>query len=1010
MSWCGGGEISPTPGGAAAGARDPRVDLAGGQLTALAGLGALRELDLDVVGVRQVHARDAEAAGCHLLDRAAPLGVEQPLDVLASLARVRLGADRVHRDGERLVRLLRDGAVAHRARRESLDDRLDGLDLVDGDGRPLPRLEPEHAAQGLQLGRLVVDELRVLPEDVVPAGAGGVLQPEHGVGVEQVRGAVASPLVLAAGPQALVRTGGAVLGVGVVVTLLVLRGDLAQADAAELGLGAGEVRGDDLFGEADGFEHLRSRVGRHGRDAHLGHDLQHALAERVDEVLDGLLGADARDEARAHQVLDGLHREVRVDRRGAVADEGRDVVDLAHVSGLDDEPDLHPVLAADEMVVHGREHQQRRDRDEVLVRVPVAQDDELRALLDGGVDLGAHGLEALLEGILPLLEGVEPAHGHRAAARQRLVDVLELRQLVVVDDGEVQRDRVRVLRAPRQQVPLGSEPEGERGDDLFADRVERRVGHLGELLHEVVEQQVRAVAEHGDRRVRAHGAERLGAVLTHRGEEDADLFLRVAERALAARDRRDRVHDVLALGQVLEAHAAGVQPLLPGLERREVALDLVVLDDPLLRGVHHEHAARAQTPATLDAVGREVEHAGLRADHHEAVGRLGPAARAQAVAVERRADDRAVGEDEGGRAVPRLHLHRVVLVERAQLGRDLGLLLVRLGHHHRDGVRQAAAREREQLEDLVEGCRVARALGADRQQRTDVAKQLGLELRLAGAHPVAVRADRVDLAVVREHAQRLRERPRREGVGRVAAVHDRELGREALVGQVGVERLELQGRDHALVPEGAGAERDEVRVVLVAGALAQTVHATVEGDAAQGGRVADGRARDEELLERGAGGVRQLAEVLLVGRDLAPAEHHESLGGGELLDARLDGGALVVVERQERHARGVLAHGRQLEVGDGAEEGIRHLRQDARTVARARVGADRAAVLEVAQRLERERHDVVPGHAAQRGDHGQAAGILLEGRVVHALLGRESGKRSRGRFTTKARSHTYRPQ
>ena len=45
------------------------VDLVAGQLAALAGLGALRHLDLQLVGVDQVVAGDAEAARGHLLDR-----------------------------------------------------------------------------------------------------------------------------------------------------------------------------------------------------------------------------------------------------------------------------------------------------------------------------------------------------------------------------------------------------------------------------------------------------------------------------------------------------------------------------------------------------------------------------------------------------------------------------------------------------------------------------------------------------------------------------------------------------------------------------------------------------------------------------------------------------------------------------------------------------------------------------------------------------------------------------
>ena len=68
MSWCGGGEIRPTPGGGEPGLGDPRIDLGAGQLAALAGLGALRHLDLELAGVDQVFARDAEAAGGDLLD------------------------------------------------------------------------------------------------------------------------------------------------------------------------------------------------------------------------------------------------------------------------------------------------------------------------------------------------------------------------------------------------------------------------------------------------------------------------------------------------------------------------------------------------------------------------------------------------------------------------------------------------------------------------------------------------------------------------------------------------------------------------------------------------------------------------------------------------------------------------------------------------------------------------------------------------------------------------------
>ena len=116
---------------------DVAVDLVARQLAALAGLGALRHLDLDLVGVREVVHRHAEAAGGDLLDRR-PARVAVRVGrvarrVLSALAGVRAPADPVHGDRERLVRLARERAERHRARREALDDLARRLDLVERD-------------------------------------------------------------------------------------------------------------------------------------------------------------------------------------------------------------------------------------------------------------------------------------------------------------------------------------------------------------------------------------------------------------------------------------------------------------------------------------------------------------------------------------------------------------------------------------------------------------------------------------------------------------------------------------------------------------------------------------------------------------------------------------------------------------------------------------------------------------------------------------------------------------
>src|SRR3954454_11877029 len=114
---------------------DVAVDLVAGQLAALAGLGALGHLDLELVRVDEVVDVDAEATGGDLLDRRAPrvaVAVGRVADgVLPALPRVRAAAEAVHGDRERLVRLARERAQRHRARGEAFDDLPGRLDLLE---------------------------------------------------------------------------------------------------------------------------------------------------------------------------------------------------------------------------------------------------------------------------------------------------------------------------------------------------------------------------------------------------------------------------------------------------------------------------------------------------------------------------------------------------------------------------------------------------------------------------------------------------------------------------------------------------------------------------------------------------------------------------------------------------------------------------------------------------------------------------------------------------------------
>ena len=357
------------------------------------------------------------------------------------------------------MRLLADRAVAHRAGVEALDDLADRLDLLQRHRRARVRpAQLEQAAQRHEPLGLLVDPLGVLLEDVVAPRPGGVLQPEDGVGVEQVRLALAAPLVLTAHLELAVREADAVRGVCRGVPGRGLRGEDVEPDAAELRHGAGEVGVDQVLRETEGLEHLGAAVGGDRRDAHLGHHLEHALAEGLDEVGDRLVRGHAGDGARTDEVLDRLHGEVGVDRGCAVAHQQRHVVHLAHVAGLDQQPDLGAGLLADQVVVHRGGQQQRRDGGEVAPGVAVGQDHEAGAADDGLGDLGEDLLEPGLHGGGTAGDVVQPADHVRGIAGQVAVrvDVHDLGEVVVVDHRERQHDLAGVAgEAVRARCPPG---------------------------------------------------------------------------------------------------------------------------------------------------------------------------------------------------------------------------------------------------------------------------------------------------------------------------------------------------------------------------------------------------------------------------------------------------------------------------------------------------------------------------------------------------------------------------
>ena len=212
---------------------------------------------------------------------------------------------------------------------------------------------------------------------------------------------------------------------------------------------------------------------------------------------------------------------------------------------------------------------------------------------------------------------------------------------------------------------------------------------------------------------------------------------------------------------------------------------------------------------------------------------------------------------------------------------------------------------------------------------------------------------------------------------------ERQRGLRARVGQVREVAQDLRAREHALVDDRAAAEaRDhELRAGGDLGHAADHVELALERVLV--GRQLVGRGHDE-LLDVGRVEVGRDADVVLVDRHVAPADDALALGDDGVLEQLLELLAALLLAREEADADAVGAGRRQVLVDHAADELVGQLEQDSSAVAGVRVRARGPAVLEVLERDDRAYDGLVGPGSIELGDHGDATGVVLVGRVVEA--------------------------
>ena len=635
---------------------DPRINLGARELAAFAGLRALHDFDLQFLGLREVVAGHAETAGGDLLDRAVfrvAIGQHfEAVGVFAPLTRVALAADAVHGDGQRLVGFRTDRTVGHGTSLEALHDRFDRFDFLDRDPAIFRKFEVDESAQGGKLLRLVVDRIGVFTEGAEVTRAASMLQEVNGRRVERMVLAIVPPLVNSARVEHFVAIVAA--GIGPAVALFHLAGNAGQVDAFDAGGGRFEIGVNHLAVQTDSFENLRAAVALDGGNAHLGHCFDDAFDRGLDVLLDRFRHVDPGEVLPADDVFDRFEDKIRVDRARAVTGEQGEVVHFPGLAGLKDEADLRARAVGHEVMVQAGHGEERGDGRFFLGHPAVGENENVDPFGDRAVG----GLEEFGQRLFE--SGSAAGHlivdGQGGGLETGAVEDAEFFQFLVRDDRRGQLDLAAALRRGLEEIAFRTERGERRGDDFLADRIDRRIGDLREELLEIVVEQLGFVGEGGQRRVVAHRTNRLDGGPRHRGNDQIEVFLRVAESKLPrGHGLVVRVRRLGASRQIFQFDQVVFQPFAIGMLFSQGGFDFLVRNDaPFLR-IDEEDAAGLEAAFMRDALGLDVEDADLGGHDNEVVLGHVITAGTKAVAVKDRANLRAVGESNRGRTIPRLH-------------------------------------------------------------------------------------------------------------------------------------------------------------------------------------------------------------------------------------------------------------------------------------------------------------------------------------------------------------------
>ena len=767
---------------------------------------------------------------------------------------------------------------------------------------------------------------------------------------------------------------------GVVVPPLDALGNLFEADALHRADGVGKVGVDDLPADAHRLKNLGGLVGLQGGNAHFGGNFHDAGQDGFVVVGDGLVAVLVQHIA-LHQLLDAVLGQIGVDGPGAVAQKGGKVVHIPGLGAFQNDGNGGALLGAHQVLLDGGHRQQGGNGHMVFIHPPIGENHHIGPVPIGPVHLHKELVNGALQGGVGIVQ--QRYGGHPEA---RALHGPDLHQLHGGDDGVFDLQHPAVFRLFLQKIAVGADVNGGIGDDFLPQGINGRVGDLSKELLEVVKEGLVLFGQHRQGDVGTHGGDLLAAQLCHGHDGVHNVLIGVAEGLVELIPVGLAVEFHLLVGhrQLLQGYQVLIQPLAVGLPPGQLHLHLFVGDDLFAHRIHQQHLAGLEPGLAQNLFRGNIQHAHLTGQNQPSVrGDVIPGG-PQAVPVQHRAHNVAVGEEDGCGAVPGLHHGGVVAVQVLLLPVHGGILLPGLGygHHHRQG--QGDAVHHQKFQGVVQHGGVGARGGNHRQNLAHVLFRQagGLHGFLPGQHPVRVAPDGVDFAVVEDQPVGVGPFPAGGGIGGEPGVHHGNGAFRPLIPQIRVEGPQLVHQEHALVnhrPGGEGAHIGALAGLLKypADHIEPPVKAQTRPDLL--------RPAHKAHIDAGHGVPGPLAQNLRVYRHLPPAQEGNPFLAADHLKQLLGLAALKAVLGKEKHTHAVVA---LLPDGqaEAAVEPVGDLQQNAHAVAHLAGSVLTGPVLQPLHNGQGIVHHAVAGLPVNIHNGTDAAGIVLESFLIQCLF------------------------